>query len=135
MTINFSNALGIHPDALRLREKRSVVLASNMANADTPNYKAVDLDFQSVLKQTTDEEQRKHLRLETTHPAHIAPPQLSLNGELLYRNPNQPAIDGNTVEAHVEQAKYSENAVQYQASLRFINGSFADLKTALRGGQ
>lgn len=135
MKINFEHALGIHPDALKLREQRSVVLAANMANADTPNYKAVDLDFQSVLKQQISGSDNNKLRLETTQPGHIAPAKLSLSGEMLFRNPNQPSLDGNTVEAHVEQAKYAENAVQYQASLRFINGSFADLKTALRGGQ
>ncbi len=129
MTINFENALGIHPEALKLRERRSEVLAANLANADTPNYKAVDLDFKSVLQKTKD----SSLRLETTQPNHIRPSKLALNGELLYRNPNQPSLDGNTVETHVEQAKYAENGVQYQASLRFLNGDFSSLKTAIRG--
>lgn len=136
MRINFENALGIHPDALKLREQRSVVLAANMANADTPNYKAVDLDFKSVLqRQSAGGPENNKLRLETTQAGHMTRDKLSLSGEMMYRNPNQASLDGNTVEAHVEQAKYAENAVQYQASLRFINGSFADLRTAIKGGQ
>ncbi len=130
MAINFDTALGINPQALVLREKRSEILAANLVNADTPGYKARDLDFQSVLKQT----QSSDLQLETTRPNHIAPTVSGLNGNLLYRNPYHPSLDGNTVEAQVEQAKYSENAVQYEASLRFINGSFTDLVTSLKGG-
>jgi flagellar basal-body rod protein FlgB len=130
MAINFETALGMHPQALVLREKRGEVLAANLANADTPGYKARDMDFQSVLKGAMSSD----LKLETTHQAHIAPTQSYLEGNLLYRNPNQASLDGNTVEAHVEQAKYAENSVQYQASLRFINGRFNDLKTAIKGG-
>lgn len=130
MSINFNKALGVHPQALVLREQRGEVLAANLANADTPGYKARDLDFQSVLKG----ELSANLKLETTHQAHIAPTEPWLEASLLYRNPNQAALDGNTVESHVEQAKYAENGVQYQASLRFINGKFNDLKTAIKGG-
>ena len=129
MAINFEKALGIHPQALALREKRSEVLASNLANADTPNYKARDLDFQSVLKQSMPE----NTVLERTRPGHVAPPDMLLGAQLLYRNPNQASLDGNTVEANVEQAKYAENAVQYQASLSFLNGRIAGLMTAIRG--
>ncbi|MGR9051429.1 MAG: flagellar basal body rod protein FlgB [Gammaproteobacteria bacterium] len=129
MAINFQNALGIIPQALTLREKRSEVLAANLANADTPNYKARDLEFHSVLKQV----QPSNASLERTRPGHLAPPDVVLGAELLYRNPSQPSLDGNTVEAHVEQAKYAENAVQYQASLRFINGRISGLMTAIRG--
>lgn len=130
MAINFDTALGIHPQALALREKRSEVLAANLANADTPGYKARDLDFQAILKKTLPAD----LKLEKTHPAHIAPTQTWLDGSLQYRNPNQASLDGNTVEANVEQAKYAENSVQYQASLRFLTGKFSGLVTALKGG-
>lgn len=128
MAINFDKALGIHPQALAIREKRSEALAANLANADTPGYKARDLDFQSILKQTLPETQT----LERTQAGHFSSSQL-LNSRLMYRNPNQVSLDGNTVEANVEQARYAENAVQYQASLQFLNNKFSGLMMALRG--
>ena len=128
MAINFDKALGIHPQALAIREKRSEVLAANLANADTPGYKARDLDFKSILKQSLPEAQA----MERTQAGHFAPQQL-LESRLMYRNPNQVSLDGNTVEANVEQARYAENAVQYQASLQFLNNKFSGLMMALRG--
>jgi len=134
MAINFDNALGIHQQALALREKRSEVLASNLVNADTPGYKARDLDFQSVLKQTLNPTLTTPGQpLERTQVGHLAPPQQLLGAQLMYRNPSQVSLDGNTVESHIEQAKYAENAVQYQASLRFLSNKFAGLMSALRG--
>jgi flagellar basal-body rod protein FlgB len=129
MFINFDRALGIHTQALALREKRSEVLASNLVNADTPGYKARDLDFTSLLKQ----HMPANLNLERTQTAHIVPSEQVLGAKLMYRNPNQVSLDGNTVEAHVEQAKFAENAVQYQASLNFINNKLSGLMMALRG--
>lgn len=129
MAINFDTALGIESKALAFREKRGEILAANLANADTPNFKARDLDFKSVLKQSL----ASGVPLERTHAGHIAPQQQVFGANVMYRNPNQASLDGNTVESHVEQAKYAENAVQYQASLHFIGGKFADLMTALRG--
>ena len=130
MAINFHAALGNVPQILAFREKRGEVLAANLANADTPNFKARDLDFKSVLKQTV----ASGVTMERTHSGHITPPQQHLFGaNLMYRNPNQVSLDGNTVESHVEQAKYAENAVQYQASLSFLSGDFSDMRIALRG--
>ena len=128
MAINFDKALGIHPQALAMREKRSEVLAANLANADTPGYKARDLDFKSLLKQNLPEA----VPMERTQAGHFAPQRL-LESHLMYRNPNQVSLDGNTVEANVEQAEYAENAVQYQASLQFISNNFTGLMMALRG--
>jgi flagellar basal-body rod protein FlgB len=130
MAINFDKALGLHPQALMLREKRSEVLASNLANADTPGYKARDMDFQAILKQQSGS---KMNNLETSHSGHILPDRYQLDGKLMYRTPQQASLDGNTVETHIEQAKYGENAVQYQASLQFINGRFSGLLTAIKG--
>ena len=129
MAINFDKALGIHPQALTLREKRSEVLAANLANADTPGFKARDLDFRTVLKKV----QPQAESLESTHSSHIVPGRPALGATLQYRIPNQPSLDGNTVETHIEQAKYTENALQYQASLRFVNGRVSGILTALRG--
>lgn len=128
MSINFDKALGIHPQALALREKRGELLAANLANADTPGYKARDLDFKAVFKQNLQLTQT----LERTQANHL-PIQRSLETQAMYRNPNQASLDGNTVEANVEQAKYAENAVQYQASLQFLNNKFSGLMLALRG--
>ena len=129
MAINFDNALGIHPQSLVLREKRSELLASNLANADTPNYKARDLDFKAVLNNTLAPAQS----MERTHEGHFSPKQHLLGATVMYRNPHLASLDGNTVESHIEQAKYSQNAVQYQASLSFINGKFRGLMSAIRG--
>ena len=128
MAINFNQALGIHPQALSMREKRSEVLAANLANADTPGYKARDMDFKSILKQNIPLAQT----MERTQGGHFEPQQL-LESRVMYRNPNQVSLDGNTVEANVEQARYAENAVQYQASLQFITNNFSGLMMALRG--
>lgn len=129
MAINFDKALDIHPQALTLREKRGEILAANLANADTPNFKARDLDFKSVLKQ----KMMPATSVLRTHEAHLAPQRQLLGATLMYRNPNQVALDGNTVESHIEQAKYSENAVQYQASLSFLSDGFSGLMTAIKG--
>jgi flagellar basal-body rod protein FlgB len=128
MAINFDEALGIHPRALVMRERRSEILATNLANADTPGYKARDLDFKSILKQNMPLTQT----LGHTQAGHFASQQ-SLDSRMMYRNPNQVSLDGNTVESNVEQAKYAENAVQYQASLQFISKDFSGLMMALRG--
>jgi flagellar basal-body rod protein FlgB len=128
MALNFDTALGIHPQALALREKRGEILAANLANADTPGYKARDMDFKSILKQNMQLTQP----MERTQANHF-PTQQSLESHVMYRNPNQASLDGNTVEANVEQAKYAENAVQYQASLQFVSNKFSGLMLALRG--
>jgi flagellar basal-body rod protein FlgB len=128
MAINFDKALGIHPQALSMREKRGEVLAANLANADTPGYKARDLDFKSILKQNLPEA----VTMERTQSGHFVPQQL-VESRVMYRNPSQASLDGNTVEGNVEQAKYAENAVQYQASLQFISNNFSGLMMALRG--
>jgi len=129
MAINFDTALGIEPKVLAFREKRSEILAANLANADTPNFKARDLDFKSVLQQTVG----SGVAIERTQTGHISPQQQLFGANLMYRNPNQVSLDGNTVESHVEQARYAENAVQYQASLHFIGDEFAGLMSAIKG--
>ncbi len=129
MAINFDNALGLHPEALMMREKRSEVLASNLANADTPGYKARDLDFKAVMEKSMSAGNT----IEKTQPGHISPNDLLNGATMMFRQPHQASIDGNTVESHIEQARYAENSVQYQASLRFINGRFSGLMSAIRG--
>lgn len=126
----FDNVFGIHEKALLLHGQRLGVLATNIANADTPNYKARDIDFSEVLSQTGE----APLGLSTTQGAHIS---LSAAGDaaadLKYRNPYQASLDGNTVEMPVEQAAFAENNVRYQASLGFINTQIAELTLAING--
>jgi flagellar basal-body rod protein FlgB len=129
MSVGFKQALGIHPLALNVRDRRTEVLASNLANADTPGYKARDLDFRAVLNGVRSD----HLPLATTHPEHRQPPALSQDSGVLYRVPAQPSLDGNTVESEQEHIRYAENALQYQATLRFLGDDFAGLKTAITG--
>lgn len=129
MAISFEAALGNSPKILALREKRGEILAANLANADTPNFKARELDFSRVLKKTMPEP----TVLAHTHAAHFAPESPFMGAQLKYRNPNQVSLDGNTVEEHIEQAKYAENSLQYQASLQWVGGTFNELKSAFTG--
>ncbi|HWX37407.1 MAG TPA: flagellar basal body rod protein FlgB [Steroidobacteraceae bacterium] len=127
----FDNIFGIHEQALLLHGQRVGILANNLANADTPNYKARDIDFAAVLGST---DEQLPLTVSVTHAAHITPLDAELpSGELKYRNPYQASLDGNTVEMPVEQAAFSENNVRYQASLQFINGRIAQLQLAITG--
>lgn len=128
--MNFDSVFGIHEQALKLRARRSEVLAANLANADTPGYKARDFDFKAMLSR----EMPPAVRLASTRQGHIqADNNIVPNTQMLYRNPQQPSLDGNTVEAEREQVEYSANAVSYQASLRFLEGRIKSLKTAIRG--
>ena len=126
----FENIFGIHEQALLLQGQRVGVLATNLANADTPNYKARDIDFTAVLAHTD----AAPLPMNATQASHI-----TLNdsdapaADLKYRNPYQASLDGNTVEMPVEQAAFSENNVRYQASLMFINLRIAEMQLAING--
>ncbi len=119
-----------HEQAVKFRALRNQVLSSNIANADTPNYKARDIDFKSVLKGT----QGSTLQMTKTSEMHRD--AWSTNGmgaPLQYRIPMQSTLDGNTVETDVEQAAFAENAVMYRASLAFLNGQINGLRYAIRG--
>lgn len=127
----FENAFGIHEQALQVHGQRLGVLAANLANADTPGYKARDIDFSAVLAHTDGETQ---MPLKVTHASHITFDDGDVPAaDLKYRNPYQASLDGNTVEMPVEQAAFSENNVRYQASLNFINLRIAELQLAIAG--
>lgn len=129
---NLDNALGLHEAALKVRAQRLEVLSSNIANADTPNYKARDLDFKAVLS-GYQSNATSAAALKTTHANHLQQPGGVMAGALQYRNPMQPSIDGNTVDPQVEKSKFMENALQYQATLNFIDGRISSLRKAIRG--
>ena len=124
------SAFGIHADALKFRAARNEVLASNLANADTPNYQARDLDFSQVLDST----QSLQLKLASSNPGHLGVGGFDGAGDLLYRQPYQPSLDGNTVETDIEQGHFSKNALQYQASVMFLSGRISGIKYAIQGG-
>ena len=133
MAINFKTALGIHEPALKFRAQRAEVIANNLANADTPHFKARDVDFQKVFADTINA-QSMGLKLATTNPQHrIRGNFAGMDGDLLYRIPVQPSIDGNTVDEHVENAQFMENAMDFQASFTFLNSRFKGLLSAIRG--
>ncbi len=100
--------LGIHTRALTLESRRTELLANNLANADTPGFKARDIDFRSALSAAAD-------------------------ANVKYRVPMAPSLDGNTVDAQLEQSAFAENAVRYQATLTFINSQLRALMTAITG--
>ena len=132
MPISFERAFSIHADALLLRGQRSSILASNIANVDTPNYKARDIDFHAVLRDAGSRAAQS-VTLASTHRDHITPARDALQPALLYRNPLHPSLDGNSVDSHVEQAQFAENAMLYQASFTFLNGKVRGLMKVLKG--
>ncbi len=132
MAISFNNALGNLSDNLKVYSRRAEILASNLANADTPGYKAKDIDFRSAL--STANTSANTIKLSTTNKSH----QGDVNGagdkaEVVYRTPLQPSLDGNTVDSHVEQGEFTENAIRYQSTLTFLNGRLQSLKLAIKG--
>jgi flagellar basal-body rod protein FlgB len=131
MAISFDKAFGIHESALNLRAQRAEVLAKNLANADTPNYKARDIDFTKALKMAKG---NQAVGLHRTHDRHLDSKIGTEIPGLSYRIPMQPDTgDGNSVESQIEQTKFAENAMQYQASLRFLDGKIKGLMSALKG--
>ena len=134
MSISFDKALGIHEKALGFRAQRAEVLANNIANADTPHYKARDLDFAAVLAEQSEKQGGKTFGLSRTDSQHIAADGIQLaDPALRFRTPFHPSLDQNSVDMQQEQANYAENAVQFQASFTFLNSKFKGLVSALRG--
>lgn len=138
--MNIDNFLSTHANSLQLRARRTKILATNIANAETPNYKARDLAFAEVLRDV-DGNQRSDSRLalnnsaslKTTNAMHIGGARSSATGQVMYREPLHASLDGNTVDKDQEQARFAENTVRYQASLEFINSRVNGLIRALKG--
>jgi flagellar basal-body rod protein FlgB len=132
---NLDTYLGVHAQALGVRSKRTEILAANIANADTPNYKARDIDFKSALAAAAGTGTEGPVYMATTAAGHIgnSPVNGTPAAELKYRTPLAPALDGNTVDAQLEQAAFAENTVRYQATLMFISSKFRALMTAITG--
>lgn len=131
MSINFDSALGVHSDALRVQSQRAELLASNLTNADTPNYKARDIDFKDAMKTASS---NQSTGIKTTHENHFQTGGSQFTSpDVKYRTTMQDSLDGNTVDEQIEQSQFMENSVKYQASLTFLGGKFKDLLTSIRG--
>ena len=134
MSITFDNALGVFPHTLQFRSERAQVLSGNLANIDTPGFKAKDLDFDKVLGQ-----QKAAIRLGVTDTSHISlsgNPDLDaalVNGAIVERDVEQPSADGNTVDLGKEQAAFMRNRMEFETSFTFLRAKFSGLETAITG--
>ena len=134
MLEQLTQTLDFNSSALLLRSERSRVLASNIANADTPHYKARDFNFQQALANATGTQLTSTTQPARTNEGHLRAAGLNPHAPtLLYRTPLQNALDANTVDLDVERANFSENTVRYEASLRFLNGQIRTLLTSING--
>lgn len=123
--------LNFHETALRVRGQRQELLAANIANADTPGYKARDINFADTFKQAL-VGSASGLQTDTTNPAHIPATASHQNG-VLYRAMIQGSVDGNTVDMDVERAQFADNALRYEASVNMISGQIKKLLSAIQG--
>ena len=119
------NMLG---NSLSLRAKRNEILASNIANAATPNYKARDIDFDTEIKKY-----QKNGPIQVTHGEHLSIKRPVAPGKVLFRENVNPSLDGNTVELGVEQLEFAENSMRYQSTLSFLSGKINTLMSAIKG--
>lgn len=132
MAISLDKLMGFHHKALQIRTDKLEVISGNLANANTPGYKAQDIDFQKAMKSARYDQSQSMTR---THEKHFAG-KMQTQGELEYRIPNQPDTgDGNTVEVQNERNLFLENGMRYQAGIQFLNGKIKGMKNALKGGQ
>ena len=135
MSNRLDDLLGFHQQALRVRGQRQQVLASNMANADTPNYKARDIDFKTALQGALNGTGAAGgVAMTTSASGHMAG-KAGMSGQagLLYRTPAQGSVDGNTVDMDAERAAFTENAVQYEFSLTRISQQIKGMLTVIQG--
>lgn len=129
MALNFDSYFGIHAKALLARDQRSSQLANNLANVNTPNYKAQDVDFNELLSaQMMGSAQQMHV----TSPQHIDSTS-DFSANLKYRVTTQTSLDGNTVDKDLETMEFSRNSLNYQASLNFLNNKIKTMMLALKG--
>ena len=132
MAIGFDKGFELHSQGMFIRAERAEVIASNIANADTPGYKAKGLDFQQALTQAS---QKQQMSMSSTNAKHFDV-RTELNNNIDFRIPDQPDTgDGNTVDVQVERNLYLKNSIEYQASVQFLNGKVKSLKKVISGGQ
>ncbi|HBA09045.1 flagellar basal body rod protein FlgB [Methylotenera mobilis] len=127
-------ALSFHQNALRVRGQRQELIAANIANADTPHYKARDLDFNAAMKNAMAGASNKEaFNTSKTSPNHIDGKPSSIGGDALFRPVIQGSVDGNTVDMDVERNQFADNAIRYEASIIMINGQLKKMLSAIQG--
>ncbi len=132
MAIGFDKGFELHAQGMTIRSSRAEVIAGNIANADTPGYKAKGMDFKQALAQAS---QKQQSGMSRTHDKHFDV-RTEINNSVQFRVPDQPDTgDGNTVDVQVERNLYLENSLEYQASVQFLNGKIKALKKVISGGQ
>lgn len=136
MLDRIAGTLDFNAEALKLRAERQKVIAGNIANADTPQYKAVDFDFARALSEATATRREGTTTLATSTAGHLQSARAFGSegaAQLQYRAVGQPSMDANTVDMDVEQARFADNTVRYEASLKFLNGQIRTLLSAISG--
>ncbi len=137
MISRIGDELGFNAQALELRAQRQQVLSGNLANVETPNYKAQDFDFGSALRAATGTPEPgaalNPVRLATSHQRHIGGDVgAGVPLALKYRTPTQASIDGNTVDPDLERTRFADNALRYDAAIRMLNGQIQTLQRAIQ---
>ncbi len=125
---NIKNQLSFYASALQLRGKRNNILASNIANAATPNFKARDISFEDEIKKFD-----QNGPIKTSHEKHIVHNSGKSIHQTSYREPLITSLDGNTVELAVEQMQFAENTMRYTSTVNFLNGKINKIMSAIRG--
>ena len=134
MALDIYKQFDLHTRALGIANQRLELLADNVANADTPQYKARDIDFRTAMQSAGSLD--GDLPIVTTRTGHLQVPGAGPNTTTpLYRVPDQPSLDGNTVDSQKENAAIAETSVRYQASLTFISAQIRGLRDAITGGR
>ena len=129
MAFDIDSYFGIHAKSLQVRDQRATQIANNLANVNTPNYKARDIDFNEALSQAMTGQSN----LSMTSAKHLDAGGGEFSTTLKYRNPDSVSLDGNTVDKDIETTAFAQNALNYQASLSFLDGKIKSMLTALRG--
>lgn len=135
MAISFDKGFELHAQGMKLRAKRAEVIASNIANADTPGYKAKGMDFQNAMQKAMQQTTQHQTGMNKTHAKHFDV-RTEINNNVDFRIPDQPDTgDGNTVDVQVERNLYLENSLEYQAGVQFLSGKIKALKNVISGGK
>ena len=131
MAIGFDKGFELHAQGMQIRSQRAEVIAGNIANADTPGYKAKGMDFQKAMQQAS---LQQDMGMTRTNAKHFDV-RTELNNHTDFRTPNQPDTgDGNTVDVQVERNLYLENSLEYQAGVQFLTGKIKALQKVISGG-
>ena len=131
MLNSINNLFGVHENAMHLQSRRAQLLSQNLANSDTPGYKAKDIDFKAALQSATNG--KMSVALNATQVGHFQPKAIFMGAEKLYRQPLQSSLDGNTVEPHIEMGEFTDNSMRYLMTLRIMSGKVNKMLSAIKG--